>query len=262
MRTRIQSRLDLAAVLALCATTGLGAQAGSDRRSATARRPPRRRRTASGRPTTATSTPTQYAPLDQIDAANVSKLAVAWKWDSPDNAIAAANRAFQPWGFKSTPLMIGGRLYVNTSLGHVAAIDAATGKTLWVFDSKSRRGGPAHQPRLQQPRRRLLDRRQGRASLPSRRTTPTCGRSTPRPARRSTSFGARPARSTSSATLRHVKSRSSVTLMSSPLVVGDVVVVGSSISDGPARTEMPLGRRAGVRRAHRRAGAGRSTTRR
>ena len=37
--------------------------------------------------------------------------------------------------------MIGGKLYVNTSLGHVAAIDAATGKTIWVFDSKSREAG-------------------------------------------------------------------------------------------------------------------------
>ncbi len=84
---------------------------------------------------------TQYAPLDQITADNVSKLAVAWNWDSPDNAIVAADQKFQPWGFKSTPLMIGGELYVNTSLGHVASIDAATGKTLWVFDSKSREAG-------------------------------------------------------------------------------------------------------------------------
>ena len=84
---------------------------------------------------------TQYAPLDQITKDNVSKLAVAWNWDSPDNAIVAADRKYQPWGFKSTPLMIGGKLYVNTSLGHVASIDAATGKTLWVFDSKSREAG-------------------------------------------------------------------------------------------------------------------------
>ena len=65
---------------------------------------------------------TQYAALDQITAENVGQLAVAWRWSSPDNAIAAADRKFQPWGFKSTPLMVGGRLYVNTSLGHVAAL--------------------------------------------------------------------------------------------------------------------------------------------
>ena len=84
---------------------------------------------------------TQYSPLDQINQDNVSKLAVAWRWDSPDNAIAAADRKYVAWAFKSTPLMIGGKLYVNTSLGHVASIDAATGKTIWVFDSKSREAG-------------------------------------------------------------------------------------------------------------------------
>src|SRR6185436_1648840 len=41
------------------------------------------------------------------------------------------------------------------------------------------------------------------------------------------------------ATLRHAKDRRLVTLMSSPLVIGDVVIVGASISDGPTRTEMP-----------------------
>ncbi|HEX2465421.1 MAG TPA: pyrroloquinoline quinone-dependent dehydrogenase, partial [Thermoanaerobaculia bacterium] len=83
---------------------------------------------------------TQYSPLDQITKDNVSKLAIAWKWDSPDNAIAA-DKKFQPWAFKSTPLMVGGKLYVNTSLGNVASIDAGTGKTIWVFDSKSRDAG-------------------------------------------------------------------------------------------------------------------------
>ena len=37
---------------------------------------------------------------------------------------------------ESTPLMIGGVLYTSTSLSQVAAIDAATGATKWVFDPK------------------------------------------------------------------------------------------------------------------------------
>ena len=32
--------------------------------------------------------------------------------------------------------MVGGTLYTSTSLSQVAAIDAATGKTKWVFDPK------------------------------------------------------------------------------------------------------------------------------
>ena len=37
---------------------------------------------------------------------------------------------------ESTPLMVGGVLYTSTSLSQVAAIDAATGETKWVFDPK------------------------------------------------------------------------------------------------------------------------------
>jgi len=39
--------------------------------------------------------------------------------------------------WESTPLMIGGVLYISTSLSQVAAIDAATGKTLWVYDPET-----------------------------------------------------------------------------------------------------------------------------
>ena len=35
---------------------------------------------------------------------------------------------------EGTPLMVGGVLYVSTSLSQVAAIDAATGQTLWTHD--------------------------------------------------------------------------------------------------------------------------------
>jgi quinoprotein glucose dehydrogenase len=37
---------------------------------------------------------------------------------------------------ESTPLMVGGVLYTSTSLSQVAAIDAATGETRWVYDPK------------------------------------------------------------------------------------------------------------------------------
>jgi quinoprotein glucose dehydrogenase len=33
--------------------------------------------------------------------------------------------------------MVGGVLYISTSLSQVAAIDAATGKTLWVYDPET-----------------------------------------------------------------------------------------------------------------------------
>ena len=67
----------------------------------------------------------KYADLDQINAGNVAKLEIAWQWQSPDNALVKADPKKTPWGFKSTPLKVGNVLYTSTSLGHVAAINAA-----------------------------------------------------------------------------------------------------------------------------------------
>lgn len=79
----------------------------------------------------------KYVPLSQINAGNVSELEVAWVWDTPDNAIFAQDDRASAGEYKSTPIMIDGVLYVSTSLGQVAAIDAATGEQHWVFDTGS-----------------------------------------------------------------------------------------------------------------------------
>ena len=84
----------------------------------------------------------KYSPLAQIDASNVENLELAWTWDAFDNGNyirpgakpSRANRATFPDGFKSTPLMVGGKLFVRTNFSGVAAIDPATGETLWTYD--------------------------------------------------------------------------------------------------------------------------------
>ena len=78
-----------------------------------------------------------YSPLAQIDRTNAKDLHIAWRWRSPDQAIHEANPAAGPsFVNELTPLMVAGVLYTSTSLSQVAAIDAATGKTKWVFDPK------------------------------------------------------------------------------------------------------------------------------
>jgi len=78
-----------------------------------------------------------YAPLTQIDRANAKGLHIAWRWKSPDMAIKEAKPAVGPsMANESTPLMVGGTLYTSTSLSQVAAIDAATGETKWLYDPK------------------------------------------------------------------------------------------------------------------------------
>ena len=77
----------------------------------------------------------KYSPLAQIDAANSGKLQVAWIWEAFDNhRYLGGGERKVPDGFKATPLMVGGRLFVRTAFSAVAALDPITGKALWTFD--------------------------------------------------------------------------------------------------------------------------------
>src|ERR1700688_4106744 len=79
----------------------------------------------------------RYSPLTQIDPTNANSLHVVWRWKSPDMAIKEADQTVGPsFANESTPLMIGGTLYTSTSLSQVAAIDAVSGETRWVYDPK------------------------------------------------------------------------------------------------------------------------------
>ena len=76
---------------------------------------------------------TKYSPLTQIDAANVARLDVAWRRPAVDPAFAAANPTLAATrNFRSTPIMVNGMLYASNGLGFVEAFDPSTGKTLWV----------------------------------------------------------------------------------------------------------------------------------
>jgi quinoprotein glucose dehydrogenase len=69
----------------------------------------------------------RYAPLDQINSDNFSKLEVAWRF-KPD--ALGARREYQ---FESTPLLIKGVLYTTAgSRRDVVALDPLTGEMLWM----------------------------------------------------------------------------------------------------------------------------------
>ena len=76
----------------------------------------------------------KYSALDQINKDTIGKLAIAWRWASPDNAVVEANPMARPGGYADTPLMVKGVLYTVTSLGQIAAINPATGQTIWAVD--------------------------------------------------------------------------------------------------------------------------------
>ena len=89
----------------------------------------------------ADSANTKYSALHRIDRSNFQDLRVAWEWESPSTAVAEANRAVKPGQFKPIPIMLDGVLYVATAIAQAAAIDAATGETLWTYDPESWRAG-------------------------------------------------------------------------------------------------------------------------
>jgi quinoprotein glucose dehydrogenase len=76
----------------------------------------------------------KYSPAAQIDASNVGRLEIAWRWTTPDRGIDTK----APFGnLKGTPLMVGGVVYAVSSLNLVSALDARTGKELWTYDPKA-----------------------------------------------------------------------------------------------------------------------------
>ncbi len=70
----------------------------------------------------------RYSPLNQINAANVSRLGLAWSADIP---AAPGNPQTRQEG---TPLVFNGVLYSITPWSVVYAMDARTGKELWHSD--------------------------------------------------------------------------------------------------------------------------------
>jgi len=93
---------------------------------------------------------TKYSPLDQIDATNFADLKIAWRWNSIDGSVNLDSlREQRPQtsirGLQATPLMVNGVLYLSTAMYQAAAIDASTGETLWIHDPEVYLGGaPTH----------------------------------------------------------------------------------------------------------------------
>lgn len=68
----------------------------------------------------------QYSELDQVHAGNVHRLELAWEY-----------RHGQPEGpsMYSNPIVVDGLLYFTTPRVNAVALDAATGKEVWTFES-------------------------------------------------------------------------------------------------------------------------------
>jgi quinohemoprotein ethanol dehydrogenase len=68
-----------------------------------------------------------YSPLDQLNAANVDRLGLAWAADLPI-----------PDGVATTPIVIDGVVYLSGAYSIVLALDAKSGDILWQYDPEVR----------------------------------------------------------------------------------------------------------------------------
>jgi len=79
-----------------------------------------------------TNAATKYSPLDQINKSNVSQLQIAWRHPALSDAFKAANPQVRLFNnFRATPIMVNGVLYASNGVGLAEAFDPATGALIW-----------------------------------------------------------------------------------------------------------------------------------
>jgi quinoprotein glucose dehydrogenase len=74
----------------------------------------------------------RHSPLTQITRDNVSNLATVWMYRTGETGPTPARGA--PPALETTPIMVDGTLYISTPLGRVIALDPRTGTEKWKFD--------------------------------------------------------------------------------------------------------------------------------
>ena len=98
---------------------------------------------------------TRYSPLKQINSKNVTKLKLAWSFDTEAPVVdlpgrgrrggapaadgAAARGTPRPPRArlsKTTPLVVGNVLYMGTPYNRIVALDATTGAKIWEYETK------------------------------------------------------------------------------------------------------------------------------
>ena len=180
----------------------------------------------------------KYSAVDQITRANVNRLAVAWRWSTPDNEIVKTNPA-RPYGYQDTPLLVNGVLYTTTPLGVIAAIDPITGHTIWSYDPDTwKLGRPTNLGFTHRgsafwtdgTRRRIIT---GTHDAQLISLDAETGKPDPE-------FGTG-GRVRVTDGLPYVKPLENYAMNSAPLVVRNVIVTGANIVDRPMVKEQPRG---------------------
>jgi quinoprotein glucose dehydrogenase len=76
----------------------------------------------------------RHSALSQINRENVAKLKVAWVFHTGD--ISDGHDGRKRSGFETTPILVDGTLYLTTPFNRVIALNPTTGKAIWSYDPK------------------------------------------------------------------------------------------------------------------------------
>jgi len=183
-----------------------------------------------------------YSPLAEITRDNVTQLRVAWTFHTGETPKAAPTR--RPTAFEATPILVDGTLYFSTPLGTVFALDPTTGVQRWRFDAEvnpqtpfgdftsrgvsawldaaAAEGAPCR-------RRIFLAAVDARLIALDARTGTPCA-----------DFGEQGIVNLRAGLRNPPRSDGEYGMTSPPVVVGDVVVIGSSVADN-GRTDVASG---------------------
>ncbi len=183
---------------------------------------------------------TKYSPLDQINKDNAGQLKIAWTWDSPDLPLQKDNRALSnPFGYEVTPLMVNGTLYTSTSLSQIAAINPETGQTIWTFNTESYKAGrPTNLGFVHRGVTYWTDDKQERVFIAT--GDANLWAIDAKTGKAVAEFGEGGKINLAKAIPLAVNSRN-YAVTSPPVICREVLIVGSSIGDGPLVKEQPRG---------------------
>ena len=182
---------------------------------------------------------TKYSPAAAIDRTNVSRLVPVWSYRTGDYGLGAATVRDE-----TTPIFVDGVLYASTPFGGVRALDPTSGRELWAFDSELDLAGD-YGDFTNRGVSTWLDRRRAPGSACRRRiyVAPVDARlialdaRTGRPCR---DFGDGGQVLLDRGLKNAPRYRGEYSITSPPAVIGDLVVVGSTVADNQ-RTDAPEG---------------------
>lgn len=82
----------------------------------------------------------RYAELIQINKTNVAALQVAWEYHTGD--VSDGSNGRRKSAFETTPIVVEGTMYLTTPFNRVIALNPETGVAKWSFDPKIDLAGP------------------------------------------------------------------------------------------------------------------------